>query len=248
MVMKILLSFPHVQSLVEMGKVSGIFLTALGTILWYVGGSSGNQAMVNLGIGSIILGIVAFSLPGWRCLPPEAGEVLGAGHCALFSNLASDLGLRGKAFVLPPYENLPRGGIFIPVSPRGSPNLGRLFEGRVLYSEPEPGLLLSPVPGWGFIDGLKLLGSGVGYAASAVSGVLDRFGLPGAKVFEEDDTVEVYVKASCKEFPYADPVVSAVLVALASGAGEVLVVEEVGEVKGHLKLLLRKAGGVEKWL
>ncbi len=231
-----------------MGKVSGVTLTALGTILWYAGGSLGNQAMVNLGVGAIILGIVAFSLPGWKCLPSETRDVLSASPCAFFSNLASDLELRGKAFIVPPYENLPHGGIFIPVSPKGSPNLGRLLEGRVLYSEPEPGLLLSPVPGWKLIDGLELLGAGVGYASSAVSGILDRLGLPDVKAFEDGDTVEVYVKTRCSDFPYADPVLSAVLVALAAGADEVLTVEDIGEVKGYLKLLLRKAGGVERWL
>ncbi|ASJ01755.1 hypothetical protein A3K92_09295 [Thermococcus gorgonarius] len=208
----------------------------------------GNQAVVNLGIGSIILGIVAFSLPGWRCLPLDTRGVLSSSSCAFFSSLASDVGLKGKAFVIPPYENLPHGGIFIPVSSKGKPNLGRLFEGRVLYSEPEPGLLLSPVPGWRLTEDLDILGSGVGYASSAVSGVLDRLGLPGPKVFEEGENIEVYVEISCREFPYADPVLSAVLVALAAGAGEVLTVEDIGEVKGYLKLLLKRAGGVEKWL
>ncbi|WP_029551042.1 hypothetical protein [Thermococcus zilligii] len=231
-----------------MGRLSGGILTALGTVLWYLGGSLSNQAMVNLGIGSLIIGIVAFSLPGWKCHPLETGDVLSSSSCAFFSNLASDVGLKGKVFVIPPYENLPHGGIFIPVSPRGKPNLGRLFEGRVLYSEPEPGLLLSPVPGWRLIEGLDILGSGVGYASSAVSGVLDRFGLPGPKVFEEGENVEVYVKSPCREFPHADAVLSAVLVALAAGAGEVLTVEEIGEVKGYLRLLLKRAGGVEKWL
>jgi len=91
-------------------------------------------------------------------------------------------------------------------------------------------------------------GAGVGYAASALSGVLGRLGLQGIKVFEEGETIEAYVPVDCTDLPYADPVVSALLVALADGAGEVLVVEETGEVKGHLKLTLKKAGGVERWL
>ncbi|NJF25143.1 hypothetical protein E3E29_05660 [Thermococcus sp. Bubb.Bath] len=205
--------------------------------------------MVNLGIGAIILGIVAFSLPGWRCMPAEAGNVLTSGTCGLFKNLAEDLELSGKAFAIPPYENLPRGGIFIPVSKNGRPNLGRLFEGRVVFSEPEPGLLLSPVPGQGILDEMEdVSGAGIGYAASAFSGVLGRLGLPEVKVFEDGENIEAYVETECPDFPYADPVVSALLVALAAGAGEVLVVEDTGTVKGYLKLVLRKAGGVEKWL
>ena len=232
-----------------MGRLSGGILTILGTFLWYYGGSLGNQTIVNLGIGSIILGILAFSLPGWRCMPLRVRENLTSGLCGLLRNLAQDIGANGRAFAIPPYENLPKGGIFIPVSSNGRPNLGRLFEGRVIFSEPEPGLLLSPVPGQGLLNEMEdVQGAGVGYASSALSGVLGRLSLPGIEVFEEGDTIEAYIRSECPDFPYADPVVSALLVALASGSEEVLIVEEVGEVKGHVKLVLRRAGGVEKWL
>ncbi len=234
-----------------MGRLSGALLTALGIALWYYGGSSGSQSIVNLGIGSIILGIVAFSLPGWRCMPLGARTILTRGTCAFFKNLVEDLELKGRVFAVPPYENLPWGGIFIPFSEKGKPNLGRLSEGRVLVSEPEPGVLIYPIPGQGLLDELGLnevSGMGADYASSALSGVLGRLGLPGVKVFEEESTIEAYVSTDCGEFPYADPVVSALLVALAASVGEVLTVENLEYVRGYLKLTLRKAGGVEKWL
>ncbi|WP_367883090.1 hypothetical protein [Thermococcus peptonophilus] len=137
-----------------MGRISGSVLIGLGGILlWYTGGQSGETALVNLGIGSILLGLVVFPpMPGWGHVSRDALELAVEPGCTFLSNLVRDLELKGKAVVIPPYENLPEGGIFIPASEEFHVPLGgKLGEGTVLVTgtRQETGLLISPVPGRG---------------------------------------------------------------------------------------------------
>ncbi len=234
-----------------MGRISGGVLIGLGLLLWYVGGRSGGTAFVNLGIGSILLGLVLLPMPGRGHVGRDALELTLKPNCAFLSNLVEDLGLRGKPVFIPPCENLPGGGLFIPASDDFSIPLGKLGGGTVLVAGPrsETGLLVSPAPGSDLLDYVDedLTGKGVPYAASAVSSALSALGLGRAEVFEEEGRIDVFVRPICRS-PYADPVTSAVLMALAVGSGELLSVEDVRKERGYLKVTVKRLGGVERWL
>lgn len=239
-----------------MGRLLGGVLTAAGVILWYYGGTSGTTTLVNLGIGTIILGLVAAVLPlggqvGREVLPLTCGP-----SCDFFETLRRDLELEGNPVIVPPYENLLKGAVFLPKSSDFSPHLGRFGEGTVFVagSERESGVLISPPAGWGIVEYTienvgELAGTGLGYASSAVSSVLSALGIGSAEVFEkEDGRIEVFVRPMCDGPVYADPVSSAVLLAVAMGTGELLKVSSVERGSEHVKIVLERLGGIEKWL
>lgn len=239
-----------------MGRIWGGILVIAGIGLWYYGGTSGVPYLVNLGIGTVILGLVVAALPMGGQVEKESLVLSCDPFCGFVGNLVEDLELKGNPVVIPPYENLPSGGVFIPRSKDFRVPLGKL-DGNTVFlagTEDESGVLIGPPPGRGIIDYTlenvgELSGTGIGYAASAVSSVLSALGLGSAEVFEkEDGEIEVFAKPLCGGPAYADPAVSAVLLGIAMGSGELLEVESVENAGEHVKVTLRRLGGVERWL
>ncbi|NJE62126.1 hypothetical protein [Thermococcus sp. 21S7] len=238
-----------------MGRIIGGALIAAGVILWYYGGTGGSVSLVNLGIGSIILGLVSVALPLHGAVDSAVLPLVCGPSCEFLGALEKDLELQGDPIVIPPYENLPKGAFFLPRSRNFTIGLGRFGEGTVFVtgSERESGLLISPPPGWGLVEYAlenvgELSGTGLGYASSAVASVLSALGLGSAEVFEEEGKINVFVKPLCGSPVYADPVVSAVLVGIALGVEELLRVVSVGRSGEYLKITLERLGGIEKWL
>jgi len=238
-----------------MGKLLGGLSAAAGILLWYYGGTRGLIPLVNLGIGAIILGMVLSTVSPRGYVDREALELSCNGFCAFLGNLGEGLKLRGRPVIMPPFDNLPRGGIFLPESEEFSPRLGKLDEKSPLVagSRNESGLLISPPPGWGIIEYARnnvgeLQDTGVGYASSAVSSVLGSLGLGSGEAFEGEGEIEVYAKPICEGPFYADPVVSAMLLGVAMGKNEILAVKSAEKVKDHWKIVLEPLGGVKRWL
>ncbi|NJE03862.1 hypothetical protein [Thermococcus sp. MV11] len=239
-----------------MGRLAGSVLTITGIVLWYYGGTSGSTGVVNLGLGAIVLGLVLAALPLGDRVDKEALLLAVEPSCAFLENLRRGLNLTGPPVVIPPYENLPSGGVFLPSTDDFRLPLGRLDGESVFVTGPEAesGLLVSPPPGWGILEYTvenvgELSGTGVGYASSAVSSVLSALGLGSAEAFErEDGTIEVFAKPLCDGSVHADPAVSAVLLGIAIGTGELLRIRSVERKNEHVKVTLERLGGIEKWL
>ena len=231
-------------------------MAVAGIALWYYGGTQGTVALVNLGIGAIILGLVLAAMPSKGHVDREALVMSCGDFCGFIENMRKELELKGSPVVIPPYENLPRGGLFLPKEENFSLRLGKFADGAVFITgtEDESGILVSPVPGWGLIEYTlenvgELSGTGVGYSSSAVSSILSALGIGSAEAFEgEDGKIEVFAKPLCGGPFYADPVVSAMLIGIAMGKGEVLRVESSERANDHVKLILEPLGGIEKWL
>ena len=236
-----------------MGRVWGAILIGAGAVLWYYGGTGGNGYIVNLGLGSMILGLVLAALPSSGHVEKDALYMSCGSFPGFVENMRRDAGLKGPPIVIPPYENLPTGGIFLPESENPSPNLGRMSSKTtfVTGSRNEAGILLTPPPGWGIIEytleNVGELQGSAGYAASAVSSVLSAFGLSSAKVFENGGEIELFVKPLCGDY-VSDPAVSAMLLSVAMGKNELLKVNSIEKVRDHLKITLEPMGGVERWL
>ncbi|NJE85996.1 hypothetical protein E3E23_09195 [Thermococcus sp. CX2] len=239
-----------------MGRILGSILLAAGIVLWYYGGASGITFLVNLGIGAIILGLVVAALPSRGQVDREALFLTCESSCEFFKKFRKDLELKGDPVVIPPYENLPKGGIFLPKSENFSLSLGKFDEKTVFVTgtEEESGILISPPAGWALVEYFEdnageLSGTGLGYASSAVSSGLSALGLGSAEVFEtEDGKIGVFIRPLCAGPVYADPVCSAVLLGVAMGTGEVLRVESAEKVKDHVRITLERLGGIERWL
>ena len=239
-----------------MRRIWGIGIVIIGIGMWYYGGTSGEVHLVNLGIAAIILGLAITALPLRGHVDREAIFLSCTPLCRFIGSLSSDLGLEGSPVVIPPYENLPMGGIFLPKFKDFDIPLGKFDEKTIFLdgSGRESGVLLAPPPGSGIVEYTienvgNLKGSGIGYASSAVSSVLSALGLGSAEVFEkEEGTIEVFVRPLCDGPWYADPVVSAVLLGIAMGSEELIRIESLEEKNGHVRLIVRRLGGVEKWL
>ncbi|WP_297465090.1 hypothetical protein [Thermococcus sp.] len=239
-----------------MGRLWGGIIAVAGITLWYYGGTRGETALVNLGIGTIILGLVLATMPSRGYVDRKTLPLTCTNLCGFLENLRRELNLKEKPLVIPPYENLPEGGIFIPESENPIPRPGKFSRGRVLITgtPEESGLLLSPPPGWGIVEYAlenvgELGGTGVGYASSVVSSVLSGLGIGSGEAFEgESGEVEVFVSPLCDGPFYADPIVSAMLLGVAMGRDEIMGVESAERVRGHWKIVLKPLGGIEKWL
>lgn len=239
-----------------MGRVVGSILVALGVGLWYYGGMTGMFSLVNLGIGSIILGLVLVALPLGGQVDREAVSLICGASAEFLRDMRDDLELKGQPIIIPPFENLPRGGIFLPKFQDVSMVLGKFEEGKVFVtgSERESGVLVAPPFGWGIVEYVlenvgDLSGTGLGYASSAVASVLSALGLGSAEVFEDENgEISVFVRPLCEGPVYADPVTSAVLIGIALGIGELLRVVSVEKRNEYVKVTLKRLGGIEKWL
>ncbi|NJE05683.1 hypothetical protein E3E36_05905 [Thermococcus sp. M36] len=237
-----------------MGKLIGGGLIILGIGLWYYGGSSGSTSMVSLGLGAIILGLVLSAFPFRGYVARDALPLLTGSLCEFVEESVRGLELEGVPVVIPPYDNLPRGGVFIPKSGRFSLSLGMLHEGDVFVLAGGGGLLISPAPGWEVVEYTvrnsgDIRGTGVGYASSAVSSTLSALGLGSAQAFDEGGgRISVFVRPLCGGSVYSDPVVVAVLLGIAMGENQLLEVESSEVVGEYVRITLRKIGGVEEWL
>ena len=235
-----------------MGRLSGGLMVLVGMGLWYYGGTSGNSVFVNLGMGSIILGLVLAVLPSGV----DRGSlfITCESFCSFLKNIEDELGLNGKAVIVPPNENLPRGGLFLTKSPEFSISLGRFREGEVFVvgTDRESGVLVSPPPGWNIVEYVidnvgDLRATGLGYASSAVSSAISALGIGSAEVFEKEGELEVFVKPVCTN-PHADPVLMAVLLGVAMGIEELLLIDSVDAEGDHFRARVKRMGGVEEWL
>ncbi|WP_456395678.1 hypothetical protein [Thermococcus sp.] len=240
-----------------MSRTVGAALIGIGIILWYHGGTSSNATFINLGIGSIILGLVVAAFPARGYVSREALELSCRDMAEFFEKIVDDLELEGNPVYIPPYENLPQGGVFIPKMKDFRLSLGRLDEGDVFVtgSERETGILISPPPGYELLRYFEenygeLSGTDVGYASSVISGGLGAFGIGSAEVFEEEGSIEVYIKPLLPGIRrvWGDPVSSAVLLGIAMAKGGLISVEDVREANGYLRLKVRMLGSVEEWL
>lgn len=240
-----------------MGRIVGAVLIFIGILLWYYGGTSSELTLVNLGVGSIILGLVVAAFPVRGYVSREALELSLEDTGRFLERIVNDLELEGNPIYIPPYENLPRGGIFIPKGKDFSLSLGRLDEGDVFItgSERETGILISPPPGYELLRYFEenhgeIRNTDIGYASSVISGGLSALGVGSAEVFEGDGSIEVYVRPLLPGVGkvWSDPVSSSVLLGIARAANGPVSVEEVQRVKDYLKIKARVLGGMEEWL
>ncbi|WP_048056189.1 hypothetical protein [Pyrococcus sp. ST04] len=247
--------------------ITGIVAGIIGGIIVIIGVITQTPKMINLGFAGVFIGATILALKSGEYVKADAlSSTLSSYHLTLKS-IVRDLGLEGNAIYIPPYENLPEGGVFIPLSRDFDLDLGRLGEDVVFLSsapsERQMGILLKPT-GLHLVKKFEehlegsLNGIGVGGVESVAGSVLKSLGLADEVYIEEgDDVYTIYVKPRQIKFcrsniedcsQVACPICSSILLGLSKGTGEVIVSENFTFERGRVKITARKLGGVERWM
>jgi len=247
----------------EAKNVAGAVLIALGAVIGIAGFLNAEVKLTNLGIAGVFLGLVVLTFKSSEYVKRESVKALMEPYRRVFSTFADNLYLEGSAVFIPPYENLPRGGLFVPLHEKFELDLARLDEKTVFLTdvpnERAMGLFLGPF-GDSLVEKFEehfegpLDGAGSGAVESVAGSVLRYLELADRVYIEEkDDGFRVVVRPTigckpenCEKVPC--PVCASVLLALAKGTGQVLAVESVEEKDYGIEATVRKLGGVEEWM
>ncbi len=244
--------------------VAGLALIMAGTFLAFRGAVDANQSLVNAGIGGIFLGIVVLSFTTSDYIKVESFKRVVVPYSKFTAGIVESLNLKRKSIYIPPYNNMPDGGVFIPVNNDFDIDLGKIDENTFFLTdtgrEREMGLVFRPLGAdlskefqkYAEID---LLNSGLA-AIDAISSVLRAMGL--AKSVHTDingDAIKIYIdgirfreKCTDRCEQVACPICSSVLISLAKAFQELILVEEFEKTDRGVMISARKIGGVEKWM
>jgi len=248
-------------------RIASASLGGIGAILLVYGAINSNQGLVNLGIAGLLLAFVVLTLKSGEYVKREALDNLILPYVETLRRMVHDLGLEGNALYIPPYENMPEGGTFIPLHKDFDLDLGRMDEDTVFLTnvanERQMGLLLRPT-GANLVKKFEehfegpLEGSGSPTVESVASSVLRALGLARRVYIEESEkafriVVEPTNLEICRSSiedcnQTACPVCSSVLLALAKATGQVVESEEFNMTERGIEIKARKLGGVREWM
>ena len=236
-------------------------LAVSGGVLALKGFLSVNPGYINLGIAGMFLSAVLLVLKSSKYVKREAVDVVLKSQMELFDALLKNLKLEGNALYLPPYENLPKGGIFVPLHENFELDPAR-FDEETLFVTDVPndramGLLLSSI-GEELVEKYEEHLEGpittVPELESASSSVLRTLGLAKRVYIEEKgDRIRIVVNPEflcdprhCEKMPC--PVCASVLRGLAKATGEVIETERFEKKDYGIEIEAKKLGRVEEWM
>lgn len=244
-------------------NVAGGILVGIGVFLSSYGFLRGIHQWVNLGIAAIFLGIVVFTFKSSMYVKREALKGIWDSYRSVLSAFSDNLYLEGKAIYIPPYGNLPQGGVFVPLHEDFDLDLARLDEKTVFLtdvpSERQMGLFLGPF-GWELVEKYEehfetpLEGTGSQTVESVAGSVLRAMGLARRVYIEEEEesfrvVIDPELKCvpeNCERIPC--PICSSVLLSLARATGELIQAETFERKDYGIEIRARKLGGVERWM
>lgn len=242
--------------------IAGSILVTIGSVLVFKGAMDGNQSLINLGIGGAFLGVIVFTFSTSDYIKYDAFKSAVLPYIELSRKLVKVLELKNKAVYIPPYSNLPEGGVFIPLHTDFDLDLAKLDEDTIFITdvgrEKEMGLLLPP-PGKELIkmyesySEMDFTNAGVHVVENA-SAVLRSLGLAKSVIVEESgDRIKVYIDGvrtnmcskACEQV--ACPICSSILLSIAKSLQELIMVEEFKFDRG-IEISVKKIGGIDKWM
>jgi len=247
----------------ESKNVVSATLVLSGSALALYGFLNTLTTLINIGIAGVFLGIVVFTFKPSKYIKMDALESLLKPYRTVFDSFSENLALNGNAVYIPPYENLPRGGVFIPLNEEFELDLARLDEKTVFLTETPNeramGLFLGPFGSSllekyeeyaeGSLDGVDTS------AVESVSGsVLKALGLAKRVYIEEEkDSLRVIIQpgiqcepTNCEKTPC--PICASILLALAKATGELILTEGVEKKDHGIEISAKKIGGIHKWM
>ncbi len=243
--------------------IAGAILIAIGSALTFKGAMDGNQSMINAGIGGVFLGVVVFTFSTSDYIKYDAFKAVVLPYVELSRNLVNVLEFKSAAVFIPPYSNLPDGGVFIPLHKNFDLDLAKLDRNTVFITdvgrEKEMGLLLTPLGKelmkmYESYSEMDFTNAGL-YVVENASAVLRSLGLAKSVTVEESgDRIKVYVESvrtntcskACEQV--ACPICSSILLSIAKSLQELISVEEFKIKDGFIEISAKRIGGVDRWM
>ena len=243
--------------------IAGIVMITIGLILAFKGAIDGNQSMINAGVGGIFLGVVVFTFSTSDYIKYDAFKAVVLPYVEFERKIVEMLDLRNRAVYIPPYSNLPEGGVFIPLHENFDLDLAKLDDNTMFITdvgrEKEMGLLLNPLGKelmkmYESYSEIDFANAGLHVVENA-SAVLRSLGLVKSVTVEEGEgRIMVYVDGvkidicskTCEQI--ACPVCSSILLSIAKSLQELVLVEEFKIKDEFVEISARRIGGIEKWM
>jgi hypothetical protein len=243
--------------------IAGVVLIVIGSVLTFKGAMDGNQSMINAGIGGVFLGVVVLTFSTSDYIKYDAFKAVVQPYHKLTRDIVDALELKNKAVFLPPYNNLPDGGVFIPLHEDFDIDLAKLDNNTMFITdvgrEREMGLLLIPLGRelmneYESYSEMDFTNAGLNVVESA-SAVLRSLGLAKSVTVEEsEDMIKVYVdgvrvntcSTACEQI--ACPICSSILRAIAKSLQELIIVESFKFKDGFIEISARRIGGIDRWM
>jgi len=245
--------------------IAGGVLIAMGAAFTFKGAMDGDQSVINVGIGGIFLGVIVVTFSTSEYIKTDAFKAMVLPYFQLSKSLINSLKLKSTSVYIPPYGNLPEGGIFIPLHDNFDLDLAKLDEDSLFITdvgrEKEMGLFLAPI-------GKELMkmyeqysetdftNAGL-HAVESAAAVLKSLGLAASVVVEDRGTeIRVLVggmktelcSQTCEQA--ACPICSSILLSIAKSIQELVVVESFKiEIEHELvEITVRRIGRINKWM
>ncbi len=241
--------------------IVGALMAIFGGVLALRGFLTMETTLINLGIAGMLLGGVVITFKSSECTKRDSVKLILEAYEDALRRMCENLYLEGNAIFIPPYENLPKGGLFVPLHRDFELDLAR-FDEKIVFLTDVPkdsamGLFLGPFGGElvdKFEEHLEGPLEGVGSVESAGGAVLKALGLASRVYIEESrDYYMVIVKpeVECDHDNLTKvpcPIISAILLGLSKATGELLTIEGAEEKEHGIELRVKKLGGAEEWM
>lgn len=243
--------------------IASAALIIIGAVFVFKGAVEESQDITNIGVGGVFLGIIVLTFSTSNYIKYDAFKAMISPYFHLCKSLINSLELKSKAVYIPSYDNLPNGGVFIPLHETFDLDLAKIDENLFFITdvgrEREMGLLLAPLGKdlmimYEAYSEMDFTNSGL-HAVENASPVLRSLGLASQVTVEErGEKIRVLIEGikermclkSCEQI--ACPICSSILLSMAEGLRELIAVEYI-KVQGEtVEIIARKIGGVNKWM
>lgn len=245
----------------ELKHIVSIILGVSGGALALKGFLGANPDYINLGIAGLFLSAIVLTLKSSKYVKKDTADILLNSHRGFLKSLLSNLKLEGNAVYLPPYENLPKGGVFVPLHEDFDIDPARFDENTLFLTdvpdEKAMGLLL-PSLGSELLDKYEehLEGTigNIPEVESAASSVLRTLGLVKRVYIEENgNDIRIFVTPElscnaeeCEKIPC--PICASIFLGLAKATDSLIVVESFEKKDRGIEIKAKKLGGVREWM
>jgi hypothetical protein len=252
---------PYPGMRMELKYIASAALGISGGIIALRGFLTANPARVNLGVAGLFLSAIVLTLKSSKYVKKDAMDIMLKSYKGFLKNLLNNLKLEGKAVYIPPYKNLPKGGIFVPLYEEFDIDTARLDEGIFFLtdvpSEKSMGILITSL-GTNLLEKyeeqLEAPLTSISAVESSAGSVLKALGLAKRVYIEEDgENIRIIVSPEilcdseeCEKIPC--PICASILLGLAKATGNLLSVESFEKKDYGIEIRVKKLGGVKKWM
>ena len=219
---------------------------------------------INLGISGIFIGLMIITFIPSNLIDINLYDSTVHSFSMFFETFKNNLNLKGNGVYIPPYTNLPKGGLFISSDKYCNIHLGNFDEEtfKINYGN-ESGVLIAPPLNYSFIkeiekySNMDFSNSDIYTTISAVSSTLKAYGLIDTIEYEEIDnniiklTIEDIKLKSClnldvKTSGIICPIISSTLHIIAKSLNQLMTIKEIEKKGNCVEITIVKLGTIDE--